>query len=498
MRNLLRALVRPDGDGGLFGKAMSAGFWAAALRILLRLSMILRTIILARLLSPDDFGLMAVAVLSILLLERFTQSGFEAALVQHKDDVEPYLNTAWTLQIIRGLLMAAILVIAAPWISLFFNAPEATSIIRVISIAVVLKAFVNIAVVTFIKELQFNKYFILQVGSRGIEIVTAIVAAFILRSVWALVIGVISGALANLIISYMIHDYRPRIRWVWDQVKMLFNFGKWILLNQVLNYTAGNLDDIMVGRILGIESLGLYRMAFNFSQAVATEITSVTSQVAFPTYSKLQGAANKLRDAYMGTVHLVAFLGFPIAIGTVLVAPDLTYGLLGDQWAPIIVPMQLLSISGLVRGVAASAGPLFQSQGRPDIPPRYTFLKVVIMAVTLYPAIAAFGINGAAGVIVFSGLVSGVAALWLAFSMVHTTWPQIVQAILFPALNTAFMALGVLAVRFALFDDTTIVSFIVLVVSGGVAYAGAVFLSAKVLSYAAPSDLVARVRGAIG
>ncbi|NHZ70176.1 MAG: oligosaccharide flippase family protein [Proteobacteria bacterium] len=496
MRNLFRALLKADG-GGIFGQAMSAGFWAAALRIILRFSMIIRTIILARILAPDDFGLMAIATLAIALLERFTQSGFESALVQQSDDIEPYLNTAWTLQIVRALSMAGVLALAAPLIAGFFNAPEAVAVLQVMAIAVAIKGFQNIAVVTFIKELQFDKYFILQIVSRGTEIIVSITAALILRNVWALVIGVVAGSVARFIVSYLIHDYRPRIRWVWSQVKQLFNFGKWILLNQILGYASSNLDDIFVGRLLGVQALGFYRMAFNFSQAVATEVTQVTNQVAFPTYSKLQNAAGKLRNAYMGTVHLVAFLGFPIAIGTVLVAPDLTYGLLGDKWAPIIVPMQLLSVSGLVRGIAATAGPLFQSQGRPDIPPRYTFAKFVMMAVFLYPAINAYGISGAALVIVLSGFITGTSALWLSFRFVKATRPQLKQALGFPFLNTAFMTIVVLGVRFAFFDEPTVVSFAVLVVTGGLAYLAAVTASTRIIGYAAPSDLLKRVRGVI-
>ncbi|MCL1594637.1 MAG: oligosaccharide flippase family protein [Actinomycetia bacterium] len=496
MRNLFRALLKADGDG-IFGQAMSAGFWAAALRIILRFSMIIRTVILARILAPEDFGLMAIATLAIALLERFTQSGFESALVQQTDDIEPYLNTAWTLQIVRALSMAGVLVLAAPLIASFFNAPEAVRILQVMAVAVAIKGFQNIAVVTFIKELQFDKYFILQIASRGTDIIVSIAAALILGNVWALVIGVVSGSIVRLIVSYAIHSYRPRIRWVWSQVKQLFNFGKWILLNQILGYASGNLDDILVGRLLGVQALGFYRMAFNFSQAVATEVTQVTNQVAFPTYSKLQNAAGKLRNAYMGTVHLVAFLGFPIAIGTVLVAPDLTYGILGDKWAPIIVPMQLLSVSGLVRGISATAGPLFQSQGRPDIPPRYTFAKVMMMAIFLYPAINAFGISGAALVIVLSGLITGTSALWLAFSFVKAKRSQLKQALLFPALNTALMSLAVVTTKLAFFHDETIVSFLVLVVTGGVTYLGAVFLSTRFIGYAAPSDLLKRVRGAM-
>ena len=135
MRRLIRALVRPGNDG-LFSQVMSAGFWAGALRIILRIMLIARTVILARLLAPDDFGVMAVATLSMLFLERVSQSGISQALIQRRGDIRPYLNTAWTLQIVRGLAMAGLLVLAAPWISEFFRIPETLQVLRVVSISV--------------------------------------------------------------------------------------------------------------------------------------------------------------------------------------------------------------------------------------------------------------------------------------------------------------------------------------------------------------------------
>ena len=261
---------------------MSAGFWAAALRVTVRLLLFVRTLILARLLAPDDFGLMGIAVISILFIESITDSGVEAALVQKKEEIEEYLDTAWTMQIIRSILTAALLVVFAPTIGSFFGSAEAETILRVLSLTVALKGFANIGVVRFTKHLRFDKTFILEMASRGLEFVVSVSLAFALRNVWALVIGAMVGMIARLVTSYIIDDYRPRVRWVWDQVKELFNFGKWILVTNVAMFGVSNIDDILVGRFLGVTQLGFYRMAYNLSQAVAAEIMVVTSQVALP------------------------------------------------------------------------------------------------------------------------------------------------------------------------------------------------------------------------
>jgi len=475
---------------------MSAGFWAGTLRVILRSSLIIRTIVLARLLSPDDFGLMAIATLSMLLLERFTQSGIDSALVQQSGDIRPYLDTAWTLQIVRGLLMAVTLFGAAPWIATFFAAPEATLVIQVLSLSVAMKGFVNIGVVSFVKDLRFDRYFALQMADRGTDIVVSIGAALVLQNVWALVLGALASSLGRLIASYVIDEFRPRLRWVWAQVRQLFGFGKWILASNVLNYATSSVDDIFVGRLLGVEALGWYRMAYNFSQAVATEITQVTNQVAFPTYSKLQGATDRLRVAYLGSLHLVAFLGFPIAIGTILVAPDLTHGILGEKWSPIILPMQLLSVAGLIRGVSGTIGPLFQSQGRPDIPPRFSLAKLVILAIAIIPAIDRFGIEGAAATVMVAGAATGIPALALAIHTVGARPSDIRQVLAFPILNTISMAVAVVWAKYLLFQTPSMVSFFALALVGAITYGTSVLISAKALGYSAPNDLLQRVRQA--
>jgi O-antigen/teichoic acid export membrane protein len=477
---------------------MSAGFWAASLQFVLRIFIVIRTVILARLLTPDDFGLMAIAVISIMLLDRFTQSGFESALVQKDADIRPYLDTAWTMQILRGVVMAGLLAAGAPLIAGFFGAEEAESVVRVLAIAVLIKGFQNVAVVFFVKELRFDRYFRLEVSEKGTDIVVSITAAILLRNVWALVFGVLAGSVMKMVTSYVIHPYRPRPGWVWDQVKELFGFGKWILAHNTVGYLAGELDDILVGRMLGVERLGLYRMAYNFSQAVATEIAQVMNQVAFPAYSQLQDSIERLRRAYYGSLHLVGFIGFPLAVGTILVAPDLTVGVLGSKWEPMIAALQLLSIAGLARGLGATTGPLFQSQGRPDLPPRFSFAKLILMAILLYPAIDAWGMNGAAIVVVIAGTLTSLAAVWVALRFIGGFRSQLSQTMGYPALNTAVMALAVLAARWIPIDRPSALSFVLLAGIGVVAYLVCVVLTVRVGGYRSPMELLAKIREAAG
>jgi len=489
----LRALLKP-GDR-LFERAMSAGVWGAALRVIVRSAILIRTVILARILVPDDFGLMAIAVLAIALVEQLTQSGFDQALVQRRDDIRQYLDTAWTVQVIRGAAIAAALFAGAPLIAQFFNTPGALAIIRVLSIAVLLRGLVNIAVVYFVKDLRFDLRFRYEVAQSVVDAIVSIIAALILRNVWALVLGVLAGSLARLIASYVVHPYRPRLRWETGHARMLFGFGKWVFAANVMGYVTNNLDDIVVGRMLGITSLGLYRMAYNFSQSVATEVGQTINQVAFPTYSLLQAAEDRLKTAYLGALHAVAFFSVPIAFGIALVAADLTIGLLGDDWAPMIRAMQVLSIAGLGRAIGATSGPLFDGLGRPDIQAKVNLADIAILAVMLYPAINRFGINGAAGVVALSFGATAAAVLIITMRRLTIRGAELFQSLGFPLLNSLVMAGAVLAARRLPIDQPTILSLVLLTIVGALAYGAAVGVSMKFFGYRAPSALIERLRG---
>ena len=186
-------------------RVVVSGFWAFALRITNRGFNLARLIILARILSPNDFGLMGIAMLTMATLETFSQTGFQAALIQRKDNVESYLNAAWTFLILRGIILFSILYLIAPYAAAFFNTPEAEPIIQIIGLAILFRAFGNIGVIYYPKELEFNKLFVLSFVTTLADFIVAVSAALILQSVWALVYGMLAGSFVSCVASYLIH-----------------------------------------------------------------------------------------------------------------------------------------------------------------------------------------------------------------------------------------------------------------------------------------------------
>lgn len=394
----VKRLLQPG--EGLAQRTVRSGFWVAALRVTDRAFKLVRTIILARLLAPNDFGLMGIALLMMAVLETFSQTGFEQALIQKKQNIEGYLDSAWTVLVLRGSLLFVVLWLISPYAAIFFNVPQAKLVMQVIGISLLLRAFSNVAVIYFQKELEFNKQFILEVSGTLADFIVAVSAALILRSVWALVFGLLAGNAARLVVSYLIHPYRPTFTSDLGKAKELFVFGKWLFGASILLFLIKQGDDAFVGKLLGATMLGFYQMAYRISNIPTTEITHVISQVTFPAYSKLRDNIPKLREAYLKVLQVTAFLSFPIAGLIFVLAPDFTKIFLGEKWMPIVPAMQIFCVLGINRSIAAASGPIFLATGRPDIEAKLPAAQLLLLAILIYPLTAKWGIAGTAASVV--------------------------------------------------------------------------------------------------
>ena len=275
-------------DMFLSSKVAKGGFWLLILRMSDNAIGLLKLIIIARLLAPNDFGLLGIAFLIIATLDTFSQTGLDTALIQMKDDIKEYLNTVWSISIIRGFILYGILFISAPYVAVFFKSPESTTIIRVVGITILLRSFTNIGTIYFQKELEFNKHFTCRLSSTIINFIVSIIAVFMLKSVWALVFGQLADCITGVVASYLLHHYRPHFHLDLDKAKKLFEFGKWVFGSSILVFLFTQGDDFFVGGLLGATALGFYQMAYRISSMPTTEISHIISKVTFPAYSKIQ------------------------------------------------------------------------------------------------------------------------------------------------------------------------------------------------------------------
>lgn len=455
---------------------MKSGIWATITNILDRGLQLLMVAILARMLTPADFGLLGIALLTLSAFKRFSNIGFDQALIQKgSGNVDSYLNTYWSIEILRGLLLAGLLLLVAPLVAGFFDEPRATPILRVIALTPLLLGLRNPGIVYFRKDLEFDKQFVYTMSGSVTNFVVALAVALATQSVWALVLGYVSSDAARLLASYAIHDYRPRPGFDLEVAKDLFGFGKWITGSESVYFLINQGDDAVIGWVLSATSLGLYQVAYQFAKAPATEISQIISSVAFPAYSQLQDDIPALRTAFFRTLQVTMVISFPASVGIAVVAPTFVEAVLGPDWTPVVPVMQLIAVYGLLIALGSAYSPVWKALGRPDYMAKLGVFRLVLTALIIIPVTREFGIVGTAaavlGVYVFPVMPIDV---YLVIRSVETSLGRLLREISYPAVASLLMGGVVYWLQSTLTLPWALLELAVLVAVGAAVYGAAV------------------------
>jgi len=451
MFNLNRIIKWLKNPGGrLSRRVIQGGFWVFTIRIFRRLFGLLKLIVLARLLAPDDFGLFGIATLALATLRSFSATGFNQAIIQKKEEVSAHLNTAWTVSVVRNLVLAVILVIIAPGVSRFFGEPGATLLIRLLAISVTVNGLTNVGIIYFKKELEFHRQFLYESVGVVVNIAVAIPLAFTLRNALALVYATIAGNAAQMVFSYILHPYKPELEIEWQKARDLYNFGRWIFGSSILVFVAVHADDIFAGKYLGVAALGIYQLSFRISNSMASEITGVVGEVTFPAFSKLQGNIDRLRKAFFNTVEASIGISAPLAAGLFILAPDFVHIVLEPKWEPMIPILRILTVSGLIRALISTGGPLVNAIGKPRINFWINLVRTSLLAASIYPLTSLYGLSGTAYAVLLG--LSGSLLLWLFFMSrtVDTTYQQLLGKVGPPLGGSMLMVLSILIAKWFL------------------------------------------------
>lgn len=482
---LLRTVYkRLTAGGSTEEQAVQSGIWVAGINVGDRILQLLKVVILARLLSPEAFGLLGIALLVIAGLRQFSNLGFDEALIQHKNDnIDEYLNTAWILKIARGSIIAIVAFLTAPYLAVFFGEPSAGPLIKIIGLSPLILGLQNPAVVYFQKNLNFHKEFIYQVGGRIVDLTVAVIIALIFNSVWALAAGIVSMNIVKLFLSYVIHRFRPKIQFNLGYGQEMFEFGKWMFASSILIFLYTNGDDLFVGWFFTATSLGFYQLAYRFSNAPASEITHTISRVSFPTLSKVKDDTRRLRNGYLQVVKTSTLIAFPMAAGIAAIAPQFVNAILGNQWGPMVPLLQLLAVYGGIRALEANVGPLFMSIDKPEYDTYLHLIKVIFIAIFVYPAADYLGIVGVAWVVIGSRIIVQPISLYLIVSIIGGGFKQLLMLIFYPLACSIIMFILVTQINEYLFNNTGILQMAILILFGIVIYFSTMIVVEKQTQY---------------
>lgn len=432
---------------GLKRQVAGGMFWVALGQIFGRGLGYVTTLILAKLVTPDQFGLVGMAGLALAALALFQDFGFEAALVYKrgsKRELDAASHTAFYTVILTSAAICAIAILGAPLVAAFFREPAVTPILRVLALTVVISSFGRVPYVLLSRDLKFRRRLFPDLAASVVASIVAIVMAFNGFGVWSLVWRELIKTILSTVLVFFVSPYRPAWQFSRPAARELFSYGKHIVSSQGLIFLITNIDNAVVGRYLGDSALGFYQFAYNTSNQPATQLTSVISQVMFPALSRMGDAdpqaARALRVRYYLTiVRYVAWITTPIAVAMILFAPAFINGLYGDVWAPAIVPLQVLAVYGFIRSIAANMGSVFRAMGKPQWLSYIATWRLITMAVLLIPVALRWGINGVSWLSAIVAIVDFVISAWLVNKLIDAPW-QAYARLLVPTWATALVA----------------------------------------------------------
>ncbi len=332
-------------------------------RILDRTIGLASTVILARLLVPADFGLVAMATALLALLELLGMFGVDMALIQNATATRRHFDTAWTFNVILGLVIAiALLALAVP-AAHFYNEPRLQPIIICLAAAAVLQGFENIGVVAFRKELRFDKEFKLLLSKKLAMFMVTIPLAFLLRNYWALVAGTVVGRVVSVALTYWLQEYRPRFSLA--ARGELFQFGKWMMISGVLNFTSNRAADFLIGKLSGPRALGLFSLSYEISNLPTSDLIAPINRAIFPGYAQKAVDLGALRRMYLEVIGLIALLAVPAGVGIAAVAELMVPVVLGPKWVDAVPAMTALSFYGVLLALKSNNHYVYLALGRP-------------------------------------------------------------------------------------------------------------------------------------
>ncbi len=377
------------------GRVGSAMTWKAVQLGSDRVISLVRFVVLARILAPGEFGLLAIATVSLDLLLTVTNFGMIPALVQRRDPQRRDYDAAWTVVLLRGAAIATLVVAAAPLIARLFGDPEATNVIRLLALRPLISGFTSIRVADLERHLDFRRLALIEVPGALVHTAVAIASAPVL-GVYGLVAGMLAGAAVSVLLSYVHAPHRPRLLLDRRAAEPLFRYGRWILATGIAGVVGEAALRVAVSRLLGTAELGVYFLASRLAALPNGVVSLVVGAVAFPVHARLQ--TDDRRGAVAFRANVTALLASLVPVYAVLaaLAPALVRDVLGARWDGTVPLIRLLAAAAVAGLIVDAVIPLLEGRGRPQQVTVLIVVRSVVVVGLAWPAATLFGVTGAA------------------------------------------------------------------------------------------------------
>jgi O-antigen/teichoic acid export membrane protein len=459
-------------------RLLKGAAWLSGARLATNILATISTLILARLLLPSDFGLVALATTSLGILTSITNISLSEALVQHDDPSNRHFHTAWTLNLLRGVLIGAVFALIAVPVSRFYSDDRLANIMFALSGSAILSGLENPRAIMLTKQLIFWQQFMLQVSQKLVALIASVLIAVIYHSYWALIGGILLGQLVGVLVSYTVLPFRPTFSIA--HARELFSFSIWLTLCEAINAINWNFDQLLVGKFLGKTALGYYSVGNNLAVMPSREAMAPLVGTLFPAFSNLARDPVRLTAAYSRAQAMVTAVALPAGIGMALIADPLVRLAMGERWLPAVFVIRILAAVFAFQSLGGLAQPLAMAAGRTQLLFKRD-LQAFLYRVPL--VIAGLYLGGFAGVLYARAIVGTTGLLFNTNVVTKVTglsfWQQIRSNV--RALASVLMMAAVVAPIDAFSKKgsghwTIALNLGVLIVTGAVVYSVATFV----------------------
>lgn len=375
-------------------KVLSSSIWVFSSIAITRILHYITGIFAMFILGPEQLGFLALAISAIAIFNNFTIMGFDAKLISIPGNVDHLLNAAWTLELIRGLVVFTLLFLLAPLIANLYDKNNLEVLIQFLALSILFLAFKNIGIVYLRKNLEFRKVFIYEVTQWISYSVVSVFLLYKTNSFWSLAIGHVVASIVLMLMTYIVHPYRPRLSFNFSKFKDIFDFSKWVLINAQMNTFFEHGMTMFIGLFWGTKEVGIYERADFYTRKTGMQSGEVLWKIGLPLLSNNQNQIINLREYFRNMQIIIVLALVPLLSIFAIFLSDFFMLFLDPEWSDISDFIFFMSLLTIVSVASIPPGILFQSIGKPYLETKLIFIKLIIFISCLYPFIIYYDLIG--------------------------------------------------------------------------------------------------------
>jgi lipopolysaccharide exporter len=400
------------------------------------------SIVLARNLVSDDYGIVGFAMIFISFMDQFTDFGISSAVIQKQDIKEKELYTGFTLKFMFGFVVFGLSLALAPLAAIYFDNENVVSVIQLLALNFLISSMSFLPNALLTRRLDYKKLALLQIVTSVVTSVTAIIMAINGFKFWSIAVASLGSTIASVVVINAMEPVKIMFSFDKRAAKELFNFGKHLIFSGIIIFAIMNADNFIIGTVRGAAELGHYALAFNWGALISILMGSTIGSVLFPAFSKMQHDTNRIKQAYLKVLHYVAFFAIMANLGLLIISKEFLFFVLGDgsdKWMPALDAFRILCIYGILRAILEPVGSVIMSLGHTGLLLKSTVVVALFQLSFLYPAVKYYGIEGVAVVVLLSYSIQFLIYFPLLKKRINMKYNELLSAVKLPVIAAVLL-----------------------------------------------------------